>query len=165
MLLDREQPLSLRYLPMQPEGPIQPLQVVRVTFLARIYKNSCEGSFVRRITDSSGFTSDTKPMKMSTFDALAGNSHGKFSKEITLPAMAPGPATYQIFTTEWCNPLQHLIWPMYHSEDIVNFIIAGPYPPPSPPIEKPETVVSEPAPKLSDTGTKSEGPPTPTLQE
>jgi hypothetical protein len=83
----------------------------------------CQGDYYRRITDSGGFITQSKPEPIQSYKLLDGKISGSFSKELVLPVMLPGPATYQVVTIYWCNPLQKLLLPIVHYEKPVHFIV------------------------------------------
>lgn len=128
MLFDRELPVILYGGRITPDTVVSG-QPVTVTWQATINR-ICEGTFIRRIVDSGGFVIESKFGKIESFELL-GKRSGEFSKTITLPQMLPGPATYQVIMTYWCNPGQEYIWPIQHAEEIVRFTVVNSFAPPA----------------------------------
>lgn len=129
MLLDRQLPIKLSH------GKIYPYTVesgspVTVSWtVAKARKFGpglfdCQGTFIRRIADSGGFTIDTKPQPIMSYKLIGDNVEGTFTKDFIMPMMLPGPATYQVITTYWCNPLQKFL-PIVNHEEIVHFMVAS----------------------------------------
>jgi hypothetical protein len=128
MALDREMPIKLSYGKLVP-NEIESGSVVSATWSVikvRTFGHGlldCQGTFVRRITDSGGFVTDTKPQPAISYKLIGDKNEGEINKEFVMPVLLPGPAIYQITTTYWCNPIQKYFLPIVNKEEAVHFIV------------------------------------------
>lgn len=143
MITDRDLPVTLINGRISPSS-VYTGQTVTITWYGKISR-MCEGVVYRRVVDSGGFIIDTKLGRAESFTLLEGKGYGDFNKTAVIPPMLPGPATYQVFTSYWCNPFQKYIWPIFHAEDLIHFTVlktelpAGPKGDQGPPGERGES--------------------------
>jgi hypothetical protein len=131
MIADRELPMKLRY------GGIEPNvaaigDTVRVSWQGDKIRRfgpglfDCGGSFHRRFTDSSGIRVDTDTQSIQAYKLMGVHQFGAFSKDLMIPQLLPGPASYQVIFRYWCNPVQAYLFPIIHYEEPIYFtVIAG----------------------------------------
>lgn len=113
MLFDRDLPVILAY--TITTAATTSGQSITIKWNVKVNR-VCEGVYMRRIVDSGGFITNSKSTPLNLADKITGET-------FVLPLMLPGSATYQVFTTYWCNPLQKYIWPIMNTEKAVHFNI------------------------------------------
>lgn len=130
MALDRDTPMLLSFEAIQPNEVVSGT-IFNITWTATKKRKfgdgwlDCQGTFIRRFTDSAGFTIESKPQPVESYKLIGETKQtGQFNKQVLVPSMLPGSATYQIITTYWCNPLQKLL-PIVHHEQLIHFTVAS----------------------------------------
>lgn len=132
MILDRELPVKLTYGELKPTviyaNPASGAQVTVSWSVQRMRKFGngildCQGTFYRRIIDAAGYVTETKPGAVQSIILIGDKEIGAFTKDVSLPPLTPGAATYRIITQYWCNPIQKYLFPINHQEELIHFMV------------------------------------------
>lgn len=133
MLLDRSQPVTFPYggpdnidpeCTVHCKAEIVPFYVHsgdRVTINWPIIEHRlCQGEYSRRIRESTGKVHFFDRIPTAYSDTLSKDRKW-FSRQMTLPKMTPGPATYWTSGTRWCNFMQRIFWPIPFTAPKISF--------------------------------------------
>ena len=123
MLFDRRDPITIEKISITPEHA-RSGEIITMRWRAIVNRPGCDGVVIRRYIGILDHVIRETVGQPVVFRGKAGDRVQEFETQFNIPiSLAPGEYIYEPVVKRWCNPVQHLLWPIVSYQSPVRFTV------------------------------------------